>query len=149
MIAILKGAIPFYGALIPKITIDVQLDFMVVSSFKGEVYAVTEPEIITDLISDVKDRDLLLVEDVVDTARTMKQVVTALKNRGAKSIKIMTLVDKPSARKVDLKVDYSCFKIAPEFIVGFGLDYKEYMRNLPYIGVLKNEVYNSKEDEDE
>ena len=130
-----------YWQIITKIKIDIKLDFLAISSFKGATSAQTEPEIITDLKFEVKDRDLILVEDIVDTGRTIKKVYDLLKIRGARSIKLVTLVDKKDGRLVDLQADFVCCDIPLVFIVGFGLDYKEIMRNLPYIGVLKEEVY--------
>lgn len=144
LVAILKGAFPFYGKLVTKISTDVVLDFMVVSSFHGELTAQSEPEIVTDLINKVKGQDVILVEDVIDTARTMSLVVKTLLGRGAKSVKVITLVDKPTCRLVDFKADFVGFEIGKQFIVGFGLDYKEVLRNLPYIGILKEEVYKEK-----
>lgn len=141
IVGILKGCIPFIGKLIPQITVDVKLDFLAISSFKGGITAATEPEIITDLKFEVKDQDIILVEDIVDTGRTIKKVMELLQARGAKSIKLVTLVDKKAGRKVELEADFVCWDIPLVFIVGFGLDYKEIMRNLPYIGVLKEEVY--------
>lgn len=141
MIGILKGCIPFIGKLLPKIKVDMKLDFLAISSFKGGTSAQTEPEIITDLKFEVKDQDLILVEDIIDTGRTIKKVYDLLKIRGARSIKLVTLVDKKDGRLVDLQADFACCDIPLVFIVGFGLDYKEIMRNLPYIGVLKEEVY--------
>lgn len=141
MVGILKGCIPFIGKLLPQITVDLRLDFLAISSFKGGIKAATEPEIITDLKFEVKDQDIILVEDIVDTGRTIKKVIELLESRGAKSIKLVTLVDKKEGRKVELEADFVCWDIPLVFIVGFGLDYKEIMRNLPYIGILKEEVY--------
>ncbi|WP_208895290.1 hypoxanthine phosphoribosyltransferase [Ureaplasma diversum] len=141
IVGILKGCIPFIGRLLPQITVDVKLDFMAISSFKGGVVAQSEPEIITDLRFDVQGEDIILVEDIVDTGRTIKKVMELLTLRGARSIKLITLVDKKDGRKVELEADFVCWDIPLVFIVGFGLDYEEILRNLPYIGVLKEEVY--------
>ncbi|MCV3754225.1 hypoxanthine phosphoribosyltransferase [Ureaplasma zalophigenitalium] len=141
MIGILKGCIPFLGKLLPHVNVDLRLDFMAISSFQGNIVAQTEPEIITDLKFSVQGEDIILVEDIVDTGRTIKKVINLLLARGANSVKVLTLVDKKEGRKVDLVADFVCFDIPLVFIVGFGLDYKELMRNLPYIGILKEEVY--------
>ncbi|MCV3728686.1 hypoxanthine phosphoribosyltransferase [Ureaplasma miroungigenitalium] len=141
MIGILKGCIPFLGKLITHVNVDLRLDFMAISSFQGNIVAQTEPEIITDLKFSVQGEDIILVEDIVDTGRTIKKVINLLLARGANSVKVLTLVDKKEGRKVDLVADFVCFDIPLVFIVGFGLDYKELMRNLPYIGILKEEVY--------
>jgi len=141
VIAILKGAIPFYGALITQITCDIQLDFMVFSSFKGSIKATSAPKLVTDLSNDITDRHVIIVEDIVDSGRTINAIKELFKIRNPKSIAVVSLIDKPSARKELCEVDFSCFKTGPNFLVGFGLDYKEYMRNLPYVGILKKEIY--------
>lgn len=139
---ILKGSIPFVGALIPKIKIDFVIDYMCLSSFKGKSEAQTEkPELVTSFTTDLKGKDVLLVEDIIDSGRTIKEVVKTLEHAQCKSIRILTLLDKPAGRTVELIPDYICFTIPKEFIVGFGLDYEEKMRNLPYIGILKKEIY--------
>ncbi len=141
IVGILKGCIPFIGQLVPQLTIDHRMDFMAVSSFKGQTHATGQPEIITDMLFDIEGQDILLVEDIVDTARTIKQVIEMLRKRNPKSIKLLTLLDKKEGRRVELEADFACFNIPLVFIVGFGLDYQEIMRNFPYIGVLKEEVY--------
>lgn len=141
LVGILKGCIPFFGQLISKIKVDCRTDFMAVSSFHGGIEASTAPQITLDLVMDIKDQDVLIIEDIIDTARSLKSIVELLKKRNPRSVKILTLLDKPEGRKVDFNADYSCFTIPLVFIVGFGLDYKEYLRNLPYIGILKPEVY--------
>lgn len=140
LIGLLKGSIPFIGQLVTQIERDVTLDFMVVSSFKGEHKAQGKPEIVTDILSDIEGKDILLVEDIVDSGYTIDYVCKELIKRNPKSINIITLLDKPTGRKVDLKVAYSCFEIPHKFIVGFGLDYKEKCRNYEFIGVLKDEI---------
>lgn len=140
LIGLLKGSIPFIGQLVTEIERDVTLDFMVVSSFKGEDKAQGKPEIVTDILSDIKGKDVLLVEDIVDSGYTIEYVSKELLKRKPNSIKIITLLDKPSGRKTDLEIGYSCFEIPHKFIVGFGLDYKEKCRNYEFIGVLKKEI---------
>ncbi|WP_027119751.1 hypoxanthine phosphoribosyltransferase [[Mycoplasma] testudinis] len=144
MVGILKGCIPFIGKLISQVKPDVLLDFMTISSFKGQTKAVGAPKIVMDLATSVKDQHVLLVEDVVDTGNTIKLVLDMLKLRGAKSVSLMTFVDKPTKRQVDVKIDYSCYKLPDKFLVGFGLDYQGYLRNLPFIGTLKRSVYEPK-----
>lgn len=141
LLGILKGCIPFFGSLLPKLTISCKTDFMAISSFKGEIKAQSEPEIILDMTENIKGEDVLIVEDIIDTARSLKKVVELLKLRGAKSVKILTLLDKKAGRAVELDADFSCFEIPNVFIVGFGLDYKEKYRNIPFIGILKEEIY--------
>lgn len=137
LIGLLKGCIPFYGQLISYIKMDLIMDFMVVSSFKGQDKAIGLPEIITDIVSDIKDKDILLLEDIIDSGYTIKFVTEYLAKRKPNSIKVMSLLDKKAGRKVDFKPDYYCFDIEDKFLVGFGLDYKEKMRNLPYVGIFK------------
>ncbi len=140
LVGLLKGCIPFVGQLVTHIERNVVLDFMVVSSFKGKEKAQGKPEIVTHINTDIKDKHVLLVEDIVDSGYTIKYVKDELMKQKPKSVKIITLLDKPTGRKVDLNVEYSCFTIPHKFIVGFGLDYKEKCRNYEFIGVLKKEV---------
>lgn len=141
IVSILKGVIPFIGNLMPKVTVDFETDFISVSSFKGTISASTLPEILSSININVKNKDVLLVEDIVDSGRTITLVMDVLKKEKPASLKLLTLLDKPKGRKVVLKPDYGCFEIPEEFVVGFGLDYQEKMRNLPYIGILKEEIY--------
>ncbi len=141
LVTILKGSIPFVGAIIPKITVDFEIDYIAMSSFKGGTEAQTLPELVQNFCSNLRNKDVLLVEDIVDSGRTIKEIYKLLEAQGAKSVKILTLLDKPEGRTVELVPDYKCFTIPKEFIVGFGLDYQEKLRNLPYIGVLKKEIY--------
>ena len=139
IIGILKGCIPFIGNIMPKLKFDYKIEFITTSSFKGNVVG-NNPSIIDfNMNSNIKDQDVIILEDIIDTARTLKLVIDKLYELGAKSIKIVTLIDKKEGRKVKLDSDYSCFNIPNKFIVGFGLDYQEIMRNLPYIGILKDE----------
>ncbi len=140
LVGLLKGSIPFIGQLVTEIERDITLDFMVVSSFKGEHKAQGKPEIVTDILSNIEGKDVLLVEDIVDSGYTIFYVIKELEKRKPNSIKIITLLDKPTGRKVNLDIAYSCFKIPHKFLVGFGLDYKEKCRNYEFVGVLKNEI---------
>lgn len=139
LIGLLKGCIPFLGQLLTKIKIDVILDFMVVSSFKGNDKRLNKPIIITDIISDIAGKHILFVEDIIDSGYTIKHTMERTSEKNPASIKLITLLDKPSGRKNNLKSDYSCFIVEDKFLVGFGLDYKEQMRNYDCIGVLKKE----------
>lgn len=139
LIGLLKGCIPFYGQLIANIKTDLVMDFMVVSSFKGQEKATGMPEIVTDIYTDIKGKDVLLLEDIVDSGYTIKYVQEYLQKRNPNSIKVMSLLDKKAGRKVDFKPDYYCFDIDDKFLVGFGLDYKEKLRNLPYIAIFKKD----------
>ena len=142
LVALLKGSVPFLAELIKHIDLDIQFDFMDVSSYAGTESA-GDVKINKDLDCSIKGRSILLVEDIVDTGRTLKVVTEMLKNKGAKDVKVVALLDKPERRVVDIKAEYVGFEIPNEFVVGFGLDYDEDYRNFPYIGVLKPDVYNS------
>lgn len=140
-IGILKGAIPFMGDLMKEMDVYVEFDFMDVSSYGNATVSSGEVKIIKDLNTSVEGRDVLIIEDIIDSGKTLKYLVDLLYYRKARSIKIVTLLDKPSGRKVDLKADYAGFEVPDAFVVGYGLDYAEKYRNLPYIGVLKKEIY--------
>ncbi|WP_208964745.1 hypoxanthine phosphoribosyltransferase [Mycoplasmoides gallisepticum] len=133
LVGILKGCIPFIGKIIDKIECEMILDFMTLSSFKGETKSQGTPKIVMDLAYDVMDKNVLLVEDIIDSGNTIKIVLDLLKQRGAKSVRLLTFLDKPSGREVDVKADYVCFEVPHGFLVGFGLDYKDKLRNLPYV----------------
>lgn len=139
-VALLKGSVPFLAELIKRVSLDIEIDFMDVSSYDG-VESIGDIKINKDLDSSVKGVDIVLVEDIVDTGRTLKTVVEMLRNKGANSVKIVTLLDKPSRRIMDVKADYIGFEVENEFVVGFGLDFNQKYRNLPYVGVLKEECY--------
>jgi len=141
VVGVLKGALPFMADLIKNMDTYLEIDFMDVSSYHGGTVSSGEVKILKDLDTSVKGRDILIVEDIIDSGLTLKYLVDLFYYRKANSIKIVTLLDKPEGRKVDLKADLSGFIIPNEFVVGFGLDYEEKYRNLPYIGVLKPEVY--------
>ena len=137
LVALLKGSVPFLAELIKHIDLDIQFDFMDVSSYEG-TESIGDIKIVKDLDCSVKGVPILLVEDIVDTGRTLKEVTRLLKNKGASDVKVVSLLDR---RVVDITADYVGFEIPNEFVVGFGLDYDQHYRNLPYIGVLKPEVY--------
>lgn len=139
-VGLLSGSVPFLAALIKHVDLDCEIDFMDVSSYRG-MQSTGEVKILKDLARPIADRHVIIVEDIVDTGRTLKIVRSILENRSPKSLKIVTLLDKPEGRVTDVKVEYIGFKIPNEFVIGFGLDYDELYRNLPYIGVLREEVY--------
>lgn len=143
IVALLRGSVPFLAELIKHIDLDIQYDFMDVSSYEG-TESIGDIRIIKDLDTSVKGRDILLVEDIVDTGRTIQTVKKTLLHKGAKTVKIITLLDKPSRRVVDMKADYIGFEVENEFVVGFGMDFDQRYRCLPYIGVLKDECYAGK-----
>lgn len=140
LVALLKGSIPFLAELMKWLEIDVEVDFMDVSSYEG-TESVGDVRILKDLDQSIKGDNILLVEDIIDTGKTLEQVSKLLYNKGAQSVKIVTLLDKPERRVVDVTADFIGFEIPNEFVVGFGLDYNEKYRNLPYVGVLKDEIY--------
>lgn len=143
LVGILKGSIPFMAELIKHIDLPVELEFMVVSSYHGGTESSGTVKIIKDIDTDVSGRDVIFIEDIIDTGRTLKELKDLFAFRKANSIKIATLIDKPEGRVVDIAADYTCITVPNEFLVGFGLDYNEKYRNLPYIGVLKEEVYSN------
>lgn len=143
MVGLLKGSIVFMAELMTKVNLDFRIDFMVASSYGGGTESSGKVKIVKDLSISPKDKDILIVEDIVDSGNTLNFVVNHLVSQGAKSVKICTLCDKPSRRKVPLVPDYCGAEIPDEFIVGYGLDYDEKYRNLPYIGILKRSVYES------
>lgn len=141
LVGILKGSIPFMAELMKHIDAHIETDYMVVSSYHGGTESSGTVKIIKDLDNSVAGRHIIFVEDIIDTGRTLKELKELFALRQAASIKIATLLDKPEGRVVEIEPDYTCFTIPNEFVVGFGLDYDENYRNLPYVGVLKEEVY--------
>ncbi len=140
VVALLKGSVPFMSELIKHIDLDCQFDFMDVTSYAG-TESTGDIKILKDLDTSVKGLDILIVEDIIDTGRTLDTVAKMLLHKGAKSVKIVTLLNKASRRTVDVKGDYIGFEVENEFVVGFGLDFNQRYRCLPYIGVLKDECY--------
>lgn len=147
MVSILKGAVIFVSDLIRAVDIHTEIDFMCVSSFNGGVKSSGAVKIVKDLDISLEGRDLLIVEDILDSGRTLEYISDILKSRGPRSFRICTLLDKPSRRESSIKADYVGFVIPDEFVVGYGLDYAEKYRNLPYIGVLKPCVYSKSDAE--
>lgn len=141
MVSVLKGSILFMSDLMRAIDLPLSIDFMVVSSYGAGTVSSGAVKIIKDLDIVLANKDILIVEDILDSGRTLSYLTRMLKDRGAKSIKICTLLDKPARREADVQADYVGFEVPDEFVVGYGLDYDEKYRNLPYVGVLKPHVY--------
>jgi hypoxanthine phosphoribosyltransferase len=146
LVSVLKGSLPFMADLMRQISLPLRIDLMEVSSYGGTA---TESSglvrIIKDLSASIADEDVLLVEDIIDTGLTLNYLVRYLRGKNPASLRICTLLDKPARRLVDIPVDYVGFTIPDQFVVGYGLDYGEYYRNLRFVGVLKPEVYTSAE----
>lgn len=130
--------------LIKHINTYLEIDFMDVSSYGNKTVSSGEVKIIKDLDTSVEGRDLLIIEDIIDSGLTLSYLVDLFRYRKAASVKIVTLLDKPSGRKANIEADYVCFEVPDAFVVGYGLDYAEKYRNLPFIGILKPEVYQNK-----
>jgi len=142
LLGILKGSVVFMGDLMKHLTIPTQIDFMRVSSYGHGTVSSGRVNIILDLLRNDLDKcDILVVEDIIDSGKTLSYLVQYLKNKGARSVKTCTMLDKPSRREVNFTPDYVGAEIPDEFVVGYGLDFNEDFRALPYIGVLKREVY--------
>lgn len=138
LICILKGGVFFTCELAKRLTVPVSLDFMSVSSYGDDTKSSGVVRIVKDLDEPLTDLDVLIVEDIIDSGRTLSYLMEVLKQRGPASIRLCTLLDKPERRvKKQVKVDYTCFTIPDEFVVGYGLDYAQKYRNLPYIGVVE------------
>ena len=143
LIGILKGSIPFMAELVKHIDTHIEMDFMMVSSYHGGTANSRVININQDVTQVIKRRHDLVVKVIIDTGQTLKNLRDMFIEREASSVKIATLLDKPEGRVVEIEADYTCFTIPNEFVVGYGLDYKENYRNLPYVGVLKEEVYSN------
>ena len=142
LLCILKGSVVFMGDLMKHITIPVEIDFMKVSSYGAGSRSSGRINIMLDLYrNDLSDTDILIIEDIIDSGRTLSYLVEYLKLKGANSVKTCTLLDKPSRREVDFTPDYCGLEIPDEFVIGYGLDYDEQYRALPYVGILKRSVY--------
>jgi hypoxanthine phosphoribosyltransferase len=141
LIGILKGAVVFFSDLIREIDLPVTTEFMAVSSYGSSTKSSGVVRILKDLDRSIEGQNVLIVEDIVDSGMTLKYLSGVLEQRKAASVAIVTLLDKPARRRVDLKVQYSCFDIPDAFVVGYGLDFDEKYRNLPDIGVLHPRIY--------
>jgi hypoxanthine phosphoribosyltransferase len=142
LVSVLKGSLPFMADLMRAIEIPVQIDLMEVSSYGG---ATTETSglvrILKDLSSSIAGKDVLIVEDIIDTGLTLNYLLRYLRGKNPRSLRICALLDKPARRLVEIHIDYRGFEIPDEFVVGYGLDFGEFYRNLPFIGVLRRELY--------
>jgi hypoxanthine phosphoribosyltransferase len=142
LVSVLKGSLPFMADLMRAIPVPVRIDLMEVSSYGGSA---TESSglvrILKDLSASIEGEDVLIVEDIIDTGLTLNYLLRYLRGKNPKSLRICTLLDKPARRLVDIPVDYVGFTIPDQFVVGYGLDYREYYRNLSFVGVLRPEVY--------
>jgi len=143
VICVLKGAFIFMADLSKNISIPIELDFMAVSSYGNSTRSSGEVRIVKDLDVSVEGRDVLIVEDIIDSGLTLSYLIDVLERRNALSVNVVALFDKPGRRTVDLNADYTGFTIPDAFVVGYGLDYAEKYRNLPYVGVLKPEIYSN------
>lgn len=141
MVGLLKGSVPFLSELIKHIHLNISVDFMDVSSYEG-TNSTGEVRINKDLDYGVAGLEIILVEDIVDTGRTLAKVRDLLYSKGAKDVRIVSLLDKPERRVVKIDPDYVGFRVPNVFVVGYGLDYNQKYRNLPFVGILKEEVYN-------
>ena len=142
LVSILKGGVVFMADLMRAVTIPCAIDFMVVSSYGGSNTMSTGlVKIIKDLDADLSGKDVLIVEDILDTGITLSNLMPMLKMRNPNSVRLCTILSKPSRRKAEIEPDYLGFEVPDEFVVGYGLDYNEKYRNLPYVGVLKSQVY--------
>ena len=139
-VGVLKGCFIFMADLMRHVTVNCTMDFMSVSSYRGTT-STGAVKINKDLNEDIEGRHLILVEDILDSGVTLNYLKNYLSVRRPASIRVATLMDKPARRKADIYADYSCFEVPDAFVVGYGLDYNEHYRNLPYIGVLKPEIY--------
>ena len=139
-VGVLKGCFIFMADLMRHVTINCAMDFMAVSSYSGTT-STGAVKINKDLSQDIAGKDVILVEDILDSGITLNYLKNYIMVRQPASVHVVTLMDKPSRRKADIYADYSCFEVPDAFVVGYGLDYNESYRNLPYIGVLKPEIY--------
>lgn len=137
LISVLKGGVFFTCELAKRLKMPVSMDFMVVSSYGALTKSSGVVKIIKDLDEEITGKNVLVVEDIIDSGRTLSYLLSYLKKRNPKSLKLCTLLDKPERRVVEVNVDYTCFQIPDEFIVGYGLDYAQKYRNLPYIGIVE------------
>jgi hypoxanthine phosphoribosyltransferase len=141
VICVLKGAFIFMADLVKQIKVPLELDFMAVSSYGQSTKSSGVVKIIKDLDVPVEGRHILIVEDIIDSGLTLSYLIDVLERRNAKSISVVALFNKPARRTVELEPDYSGYELPDEFVVGYGLDYAEKYRNLPFIGILKPEIY--------
>ena len=139
MLCVLKGGVMFMTDLAKRITVPMKMEFMAVSSYGDEYKSSGVVKILKDLDEPIDGKDVLIVEDIIDSGRTLSYIKNILEGRGPRSVKICTLLDKPAQRVVDVEVEYVGFTIPDSFVIGYGLDYKQYYRNIPYVAVNKGE----------
>lgn len=137
VVGLLRGSFVFIADLVRHLDVPVEVDFMTVSSYGNAMVSSRQVRIIQDLETDIKDRDVLIVEDIIDTGHTLSQVIKILKTRMPKSLSICTLLNKPSRREVEVPIDWTGFDIPDEFVIGYGIDYAQQGRNLPHIAVVQ------------
>ncbi|ATZ17552.1 hypoxanthine-guanine phosphoribosyltransferase [Williamsoniiplasma luminosum] len=135
VVGILKGCVPFMSELLNHVKSECEIDYMVMSSYKGGVKANANPEIVLDISTNLKGRHVLLVEDIIDSGLTLDFVKKDFYHRGAADVKIITMIDKPANRQAKITADWFGFEVEDEFLIGFGLDYEERLRNLPYVAI--------------
>ena len=140
-ICILKGSVVFFTDLLRAMETPVEMEFMKVSSYGAGTVSSGKLSVSLDILSNIQNRDVLIVEDIVDSGNTMYALKRMLEGRSPASVRIISLLDKPSRRTADITPDYTCFEIEDEFVIGYGLDYGEKYRDLPYVGILKRSVY--------
>ena len=145
LLGILKGCVPFMADIMRSIDLELEYDFMDVSSYQG-TRSMGEVRILKDISTSIVDKDILIVEDIIDTGVTLSYLTKILKSRGARSIEIVTMLSKPSRRKVELPVKYNGYEIDDHFVIDYGMDYNERFRGLPYIGILDESVYSNSEE---
>ena len=145
LVCILKGAVIFFSDLIREIDLPLTADFMAISSYGSATKTSGVVRVLKDLDKDILGKDVIIVEDIIDSGRTLSTLVEYLKMKGCRSVKTCTMLDKPARREVEFDPDYTGLVIPDEFVIGFGLDYAEKYRELPYVGILKPSVYTKKE----
>ncbi|HJA21024.1 hypoxanthine phosphoribosyltransferase [Limosilactobacillus panis] len=141
IVSVMTGAVVFTVDMLKRLPFKLNLDYVDVSSYADGTQSAGQVKLVQDLSSNIKGRPVIIMEDIIDTGHTLKYLADLLKGRGAKSIEICALLDKPDRREVAVEADYVGFEVPDEFIVGYGLDYSGLYRNLPYIGILKRSVY--------
>ena len=141
LLGLLKGCVPFIADLAKHIDLKIEIEYMDVSSYHGGISSSGDVKIRKDMNTSVAGRDILIAEDIVDTGRTLDTIIKLLMHRGAKSVEVVTLLDKPAGRVIPFIPTYIGVTIPKAFVVGYGLDYEEFYRNLPYVGILKPEIY--------
>ncbi len=141
LLGLLKGCVPFMSDLAKHIDLPIEIEYMDVSSYHGNITSSGDVKIRKDMNTSVMDRDIIIAEDIVDTGKTLDTIVRLLTHRGARSVEVVTLLDKPAGRVIPFTPKYVGTVVPKEFVVGYGLDYNELYRNIPFVGVLKPEIY--------